>query len=119
MSRRALLVIPSGHAEYVQGGNAGGSRIGKTPNGTYVHALAGVINHHVVKNSHPVSSLRELIYDPFLIGCSPFFHLRIRVNNRLDIIKDVLLLPLFVMKANRTALQTVEDVFDINVRATS
>ena len=48
--------------------------------------------------AHPISSLGERLNDQILILLSPLAHPRVRVNDRGNILEDVLLLPSFVMK---------------------
>ena len=69
---------------------------------------------------HPVSSFREHLNHEFLVLCPPSPHdrLRIRVDDRLDIVHDVLLLPTLVVKGHPTRGQRFEDISYVNFWAT-
>ena len=51
-----------------------------------------------IGHSHPIGLLGERLDDQLLILVSPFSHPRVRVDDRGDILNDVLLLPSFVVK---------------------
>src|SRR6202046_1879215 len=51
-----------------------------------------------IRHSHPVGFLGERLNDQLLVLVSPFSHPRVRVDDRGNILDDILLLPSLVMK---------------------
>ena len=70
------------------------------------------------RHSHPIGSLGERFNDQILIPVSPFSHPRVRVDDRGNILDDVLFLPSFVMNGHSKRRQRLESVSDIDFRAT-
>src|SRR5229473_2872606 len=71
------------------------------PNGTYIADMSKTYQQIGIDALHAVGFFCEDIDDQLLMLCSPPFVLSMRVNNRLDVILNVLLLSLLVVQGNR------------------
>ena len=68
---------------------------------------------------HPVGPLRDRINDQFLILRSPFSHLAAGMDNKRDIVNDILPLAVLVMKRHSMRCQRLESLFDIGLGTAS
>ena len=72
-----------------------------------------------IDSLHPISSLREHIYDQFFIRSSPCSYFWVRSDLGIDIFDDVLNLPILAMQGNGTESQWIEDRDDVSLRSAS
>ena len=112
--------IPGVREEYVAdlaGNNVVQSLVGKKPIGTCDNMSVDDASI-AIGYSHPIGSLGERLDHQILILLTPFAHPRVQVDGRDNILDDVLLLPSFVMKGHSKRRQRLENVSDIDFRAT-
>ena len=108
------------HEEYVAGlaGNSAGEfPIGRKPIETCDN-ISEIDVPVALGHSHPIGLVGERLDDQFLIFLAPLAHIRVRVDDRADIINDVLLLPSFLVKGHSTSRQRFQGSSDVDFRST-
>src|SRR6266849_4032674 len=68
--------------------------------------------------SHAVSSLRKCLNDKLPILLAPSLHLRVRIDNRPDVIHDIFLLSAFVMQGHAKRCQRLEGTSYVELGST-
>ncbi|SRR6266851_4260379 len=66
---------------------------------------------------HSVGSLGECLNNQFLVLLTPSSHLRIRINDRVDVVDDVFLLSSLVVKRYMEGCQRLKGVLYVDLEA--
>jgi hypothetical protein len=90
--------------------------VGSTPIGTYEN----IRTYHGVQEEtlHPVCSLGEHLDNKHSVLLAPSAYLLVRMNNRTDIIHDILLLSSLVMKRHAKRCQRLENSLYVDLGST-
>ena len=70
-----------------------------------------------IAHLHPISSVGERLYDHILILISPFAHPGVRVDDRANIVDNILLLSSLVVKRYLTGRQGLQSSSDVDLGA--
>jgi len=117
MFRQEIREVPEEHVADLAGNSVVEFPVGRTPIGT----CDNISEDHVplaIGHSHPIGSVREHLNDQILILVSPFAHPRVRVDDRVDILDDVLHLSSLVVKGHLKRRQWLQSNSDVDFRAT-
>ena len=94
----------STHSECLQEMCDGAYQPDRQPSETYKIKLASPLKpqkrDEVWEDSHAICSVRQSIDDKLLVLFFPFPHAPVRIDNRLDVLDYVLLLPALLVKRN-------------------
>src|SRR6266852_8510510 len=101
MSRPASLASRLVHAGYVQAYSHRCRPADTLPIGTYVTKMSESRRNFCTEALHAIGLCREDVDDQSLVLRFPPFILRMRVNDRLDILLNVSFLPALVVQGNR------------------
>ena len=112
-------VIRPGYDEHLVEGSAEGFPADRTPTDTFLKMSTSVTS---VKqfNLHAIGSFRECPNHKLLVLCLPSLHdwLGIRVNNRPNIVFNILLLSTLIMKRYLARGQRFKDILYIDFSST-
>ena len=93
------------------------SPVGKKPIGACDNMSVDNVSI-AIGDSHPVGSVGECLDDQLLILLAPCAHPRVRVDDRDNIVDDVLLLPSFVVNGHLKRRQRLQSRSNVDFRAT-
>ena len=117
MFRLGIREVPEEYVADLVGNIGVEFLVGKKPIGTCDNMSVDNVSI-AIGDSHPVGPVGECLDDQLLILLSPFAHPRVRVDDRRNILDDVLLLPSFIVKGHLKRRQGLESSSDINFWST-